>query len=406
MAQQTGSVPVIPGDQGFALYRAAEKFLDEVVDLTIAISEIPAPTDHEMTRARFVEKQMVRLGFSDILVDTMGNVTGRIRGRESGSPVVIAAHTDTVFDFTTNLTVDRSKNRIAGPGVGDNSLGVAAALYLGRVFESAGVHPAVDLLVTGNVGEEGLGNLRGIRAVLDATPDAGAVIAVEGHNLGRVTNVAVGSKRYRVTVSGPGGHSWGDSGRPSAIQIAADIINRLTGIRLPDTPKTTLNVGTISGGTSVNTIAPSCEFLLDLRSIDAGMLNELAKQVESILQQDRSQMNVSWDVLGLRPAGRVSPDSPLIRIASSVLESLGIDPIADASSTDANIPISRGIPAVCIGLTSGGNVHRVDEYIDTPPIVDGLYQLATTAVAVAELLGGAPENRVVSTVGCDVSPPR
>ena len=384
MEQKTGPVPVIPGDQGFAIYRAAEQLLEDVVDLTVAISEVPAPTDDEMTRAYAVADHMRGLGFAHIQIDSIGNVTGRITGRQPGTPVAIAAHIDTVFDRSTDLAVRRTKGRIAGPGVGDNSLGVAASLYLHRVFELAGVQPAVDLIVTGNVGEEGLGNLRGIRAVLDSNPEVAAVIAVEGHNLGRVTNVAVGSKRYRVSVVGPGGHSWGDFGRANAIQVAAQMVGELTSIRLPDAPKTTLSVGTITGGTSVNTIAPTCEFLLDLRSIDAEMLETLADQVEGVLERSRKDVAVSYDILGVRPAGRVSQDSPLIRIASTVLESLGISPIADASSTDANIPISRGIPSVCIGLTSGGNVHRVDEYIDTAPIVDGLYQLAITAFAIAE----------------------
>jgi acetylornithine deacetylase/succinyl-diaminopimelate desuccinylase-like protein len=259
-------------------------------------------------------------------------------------------------------------------------------LLIPAMLESAGLRPDVDLLITGNVGEEGLGNLRGMIAVMDAHPEVGAVIAVEGHNLGRVTHIAVGSMRYRITVEGPGGHSWGDFGKRNAIQTAAAIISELDEIELPSSPKTTLNVGTIVGGTSVNTIAPSCTFLLDLRSVDADALAALNDNVERIIKRKRKEITVTTELLGVRPAGQVAPNSRITRIASAILESMGITPTGDASSTDANIPISRGIPAVCIGLTTGGNVHKENEYIEREPVARGVYQLLGLTISVAEEL--------------------
>ncbi|HEY8447031.1 MAG TPA: M20/M25/M40 family metallo-hydrolase [Thermomicrobiales bacterium] len=369
-----------------ALHDVALAHQSAVVDLACLIAAIPAPTNQELERSKFVAQRMAELGAEDVTIDEIGDVVGRVRGERSSPSLLLAAHIDTVFPRTTSLAQTRGNGRIAGPGIGDNSLGVAAVLMVPRLLQALGVRPAVDLLLTGNVGEEGLGNLRGIRAVIDANPDIGAVIAVEGHNLGRVTHVAVGSRRLRVRVTGPGGHSWGDFGNPNAIHVAAEIIAELTRLPLPRSPKTTLSVGMFHGGISVNTIAPEAEFVVDLRSVEEDALRRLADRVETVLRAPRYGVKVDVEVLGVRPAGVVSPSSRIVRLAVETLEALGIVPTGDASSTDANIPISRGIPAVCIGLTTGGNVHREDEYIDTGPIAAGLTQLLALSLAVAREL--------------------
>lgn len=386
MARSAQLTPVVHGDIGAALYRVSEEFAPRVLALAEDIAAVPAPTGDELRRSEFIRDAMESLAFDEIRCDDIGDVVGRMQGLSERPRLLIAAHLDTVFPLTTPLNISHDAKRSFGPGIGDNSIGIAAALLVPAMLEAAGVRPDVDLLITGNVGEEGLGNLRGMIAVMDAHPEVGAVIAVEGHNLGRVTHIAVGSMRYRVTVEGPGGHSWGDFGKRNAIQVAAAIISELTDIDLPATPKTTLNVGTILGGISVNTIAPSCTFLLDLRSVDAETLADLNAQVKRVLHRNRNEITVSIDLLGERPAGQVAPNSRITRIAGAILESMGISPTGDASSTDANIPISRGIPAVCIGLTTGGNVHKQDEYIEREPIARGLYQLLGLTVSVAEEL--------------------
>jgi acetylornithine deacetylase/succinyl-diaminopimelate desuccinylase-like protein len=369
-----------------AVKEVAASFQPAVVDLACLIAAIPAPTNQESERSRFVAQRMTELGAEQVSIDEIGDVVGRIRGGRRRPALLLAAHIDTVFPRSTSLAQTRSDGRIAGPGIGDNSLGVAAVLMIPRMLAALGVRPAVDLLLTGNVGEEGLGNLRGIRAVMDAHPEIGAVIAVEGHNLGRVTHVAVGSRRLRIRVTGPGGHSWGDFGNPNAIHVAADIVAELARLPLPQTPKTTLSVGTFHGGISVNTIAPEAEFVLDLRSVEEDALRRLAERVDLVLRAPRRGVTVDVDVLGVRPAGVVSPASRIVRLAIETLEALHIPPTGDASSTDANIPISRGIPAVCIGLTTGGNVHREDEFIDTAPLAAGLTQLLSLSLAVADEL--------------------
>jgi tripeptide aminopeptidase len=375
--------PVVEGELGSALNRAAGDNMAGVIELAAEIALVPAPTNHERARSDLVCSRMIGMGFDEVTVDDLGDVVGLLRGDDSRRSLLIAAHIDTVFPIGTPLSVSGNGDRIFGPGIGDNSLGVASALMIPTMLNAAGVRPDVDLLVTGNVGEEGLGNLRGMTAVLDAWPKIGAVIALEGHNLGRVTHVAVGSRRYKVTVTGPGGHSWGDFGNLNAIHAAAQIIADLSQIELPTQPKTTLNVGTVAGGISVNSIAPSCTFLLDLRSVDAVELAQLSSRIERLLRSNRYKLQIDYELMGVRPAGQVPQDARITRLSCAILESMGINPTGDASSTDANIPISRGIPAVCIGLTNGGNVHREDEYIDVKPVTKGLFQLLCLVVTVA-----------------------
>jgi acetylornithine deacetylase/succinyl-diaminopimelate desuccinylase-like protein len=203
-----------------------------------------------------------------------------------------------------------------------------------------------------------------------------------------VTHVAVGSRRFRISATGPGGHSWGDFGRPNAIQALAKLITELDAIPLPRAPKTTLNVGTISGGVSVNTIAPSAECLLDLRSIDDSALRRLSDRVTRLIERRSAPDGVTFraELIGERPAGVVPVDSPVVQIAARALAALGLEPSFDASSTDANIPIAAGIPAICIGLTTGGNVHRTDELIDLAPVPAGITQMALIALALCEFL--------------------
>ncbi len=367
-----------------AVQDAAHSATTHVLDLAATIATIPAPTNFETTRSRAFAELFRGEGITECVIDELGDVVARIPGLNREHSVLIAGHLDTVFPEDTDLSIMRSNGRIHGPGIGDNSLGAAAVLAIPSILRSAGITPAVDLLLTGNVGEEGLGNLRGMRAVMEAHPDIAAAIAVEGHNLGRVTHVAVGSRRLRVTVVGPGGHSWGDYGKPNAIHAAAAVIHDLARIPVSNSPKTTLSVGLIEGGISVNTIPPTCTFVVDTRSANETSLRRLSDRVDRILSAQRAGVAIKVETLGERPAGRIDADSSIVRLAIDVLRELDVSATGDASSTDANIPISLGIPAICIGLTTGGNVHRTDEYIDTQPLGSGLVQLAALAVGVAD----------------------
>ncbi len=373
-----------------AVRAAAAAVAPRLMTLTEQISAIPAPTGDEAERSRAVAELFQELGLP-VDVDRLGDVVATVAGDGSRPPTILAAHLDTVFAKETPLRIHCAGDRLHGPGVGDNSLSVAALLVLPELLDAVGRTSRGDLLLVANVGEEGLGNLRGMRAVMDACPTAGAAVAIEGHNLGRLTNIAVGSRRLRVTATGPGGHSWGDFGRPSAIHALSHLITDLDALPLDRSPKTTLNVGTICGGVSVNSIAPTASCLIDMRSTDPHALDRISDRVERVIKgASRRGISVEAEVLGERPAGVVSLESPIVRVATEILAALGIDASYDASSTDANIPISRGVPAVCIGLTTGGNVHREDEYIDLGPIELGITQLTLLALALAE---GATNSR-------------
>ncbi|MDF2758008.1 MAG: peptidase [Thermomicrobiales bacterium] len=374
-----------------AVRAAADAVTPDVLELTALIAAVPSPTGEEAAKSLLVERLFATAGLAterDAIGDVVGVIPGRQTARAGTSRLVVAAHIDTVFPIGTPLEVKRAAGRLMGPGVGDNSVAVAAAIKLADLLRVAGEVPAVDVLLTGNVGEEGLGNLRGIREVLASRSDIGAVVALEGHNLGRVTHVAVGSRRFRISVRGPGGHSWGDFGRPNAIHGLSKLIAELDAIPLPRSPKTTLNIGTIGGGVSVNTIAPDASCLLDLRSIDESALRRLSDRVTRLVDRSNRGDAVEYtaESIGERPAGVVLADSPIVRIAAGTLAALGLEPSFDASSTDANVPIAAGIPAVCVGLTTGGNVHRVDEYIDLEPVSLGVTQLALLTLALAESL--------------------
>jgi acetylornithine deacetylase/succinyl-diaminopimelate desuccinylase-like protein len=365
----------------------AGQFIEPLAELATEIASVPAPTNHESSRAKLVSDCLTRLGHADVRIDELSDVVGRLHGKDSTKALLLAAHIDTVFPIETEINVTRSGDVLAAPGIGDNSLSVAAVAMVGTALEQLGRKLPIDVYVTGNVGEEGLGDLRGMRLVIDQLPKLGGVIAVEGHSLGRITHKAVGSRRLRVTVTGPGGHSWGDAGRPSAIHALAGLVSRLDEIELVRDPKTTLNVGLFSGGISVNTIAPDATVVIDMRSTSAESLAQLIAQVErDISLIETGDISVKVEIVGDRPAGEVSQTEGMVPIGIDVLRSLGIDATCDASSTDANIPISRGIPSMCIGLTTGGNVHRVDEFVRLGPLVTGFAQLILNTIVATDAI--------------------
>ena len=360
-----------------------QAFTDRAVTLASQIARVAAPTGQEADRAVVVADLFRSHGTPNVSSDEIHDVVARHPGKDSTRAVLLAAHTDTVFHRDTHLNIYRELDKGYGPGLGDNSLGVAAVILIPQMIEELGLQPPTDLLLTGNVGEEGLGNLRGITKVLEDNADVGAVVAVEGQNLGRITHIAVGSVRLRVTVTGPGGHSWGDFGNPSAIHGAARLIDALDRIPLTQSPKTTLNIGMISGGISINSIAPTTSFDVDLRSTDPVALKRLVDRVYAALSPRDDRISVEIEVLGRRPAGQVPVTSRIVVSAAEILRSLNCSPAADASSTDANAAIAMGIPAICVGMTSGGNAHRMDEYIEIPPIATGLAQLMLLTLSVS-----------------------
>ncbi len=361
---------------------------ERVLDLAIAIQQIPAPTFGEARRAQFLERQFMENGCSDVGSDARGNVYARLPGTGTRPPLVVSAHLDTVFPDDTQLAVRKTGDRIFGPGIGDNSLGVAGLLGLCWALQHNGAALPGDVWLVGNTAEEGLGDLSGMRAVVERfQAEPLAYIVLEGMALGQIYHRALHVRRYRVEVKTRGGHSWVDFGRPSAIHELSRLISQLADLPVPKQPRTSYNVGTIQGGTSINTIAPLARMDLDLRSEEAAGL----AQLEAILNQLISRANrpdvvVESTVIGSRPGGELPKEHPLVQLAMQVLVEEGIQPKLNIGSTDGNIPLSKGYPAVTVGLTTGRGAHTVDEYIKIAPVQSGLNQLINIVRAVYQKL--------------------
>lgn len=366
--------------------------VSRVLDLAVAIQQIPAPTFSEEKRIAFIKDKFQQEGLSNVSVDEVGNVYARLPGEGAAAPLVFTAHVDTVFPTSVELKVARTTKKITGPGIGDNSLGVAALFGLSWLLECRGIlnqrrsrnsesqvrtNLPGDVWLVANVGEEGLGDLCGMRSVVKRFGErVSGYVVLEGLALGQVYHRGLAVKRYRITASTPGGHSWVDHGKPSAVHELAALVNQLLAIPTPSRPRSSLNVGVISGGTSVNTVAPEAFIELDLRSEDESTLAKLAAQIEYLVKVgNKGSVRESIEVIGDRPAGEVSADHPLVRVALQSLERVGIPPTLNIGSTDANFPLSMGLPAICLGLSTGGKAHTVNEFIHTEPLRQGLEQL-------------------------------
>ncbi|MCS6908764.1 MAG: M20/M25/M40 family metallo-hydrolase [Anaerolineales bacterium] len=351
--------------------------LERILDLAIQIQCIPAPTFQEQQRAQFVLERFREEKLDAVFSDAVGNVYALRQGQTQGVPLVVSAHLDTVFPAELNKAAIRKEDYIHGPGIGDNALGVAALFGVLWALEEYPFSQESDLWLIATVCEEGLGDLRGMRAVVERFRGrVRAYLVLEGMALGQVYHRALGVRRYRLKVETAGGHSWVDFGTPSAIHHLAKLIVALDALPLPRSPRTTLNVGVISGGISVNTIAASATAELDLRSEDAASLAQLERQVSQLIHQSqRDGVKVSAERIGDRPAGAISERHPLVQLAVEALKRGGIQPVLNVASTDANIPLSYGYPAIGIGLTYGEKAHTLHEMIHASPLRQGMRQL-------------------------------
>jgi tripeptide aminopeptidase len=347
------------------------------------IAAVPAPTGSETARAALVSGWWSGDGWGEVHADATGNVWALARAGEGGA-IVLAAHLDTVFPVDVPHVVREEAGRLVGPGVGDDAVALAALSAVGTLLAGTNGRP-VWLLAT--VGEEGLGNLRGIIGALEGfAPPIDALLAVEGNYLGRVSAIGVGSLRWRASVSGPGGHAWEASDAPSAVHAAADMIRDIARLTAADA-RTAVNVGRVGGGEAINARARSCWFELDIRADDPAVLAALEAGARTTIETNTPEgIEVGIEELGRRPAGALDPDHPLVRAAAAALEAAGIPPMFVATSTDANAAHARGVPAVAIGVTTGSGEHTPQEWIDIEPIADGLSVLAATVTTFEEAL--------------------
>jgi len=367
--------------------------VERVSELAVAIQQIGAPTFEEGQRAKFVLARFQREGLKDVSIDEIGNVYARLPGDGIAPPLIISAHLDTVFPASTPLEVIRRDDWVCGPGIGDNSVGVASLFGLAWALREERIELPGDLWLVGDVGEEGLGDLRGMRAVVARFGDQPlAYLILEGMALGQIYHRGLAVRRYRITAQTEGGHSWVDFGKPSAVHELAGLVTRLADLTLPTEPRTTLNVGVIAGGTTVNTIAAEAHLEVDLRSEMVDSLEGLVTELKALVRKaNRSGVRFKVEVIGDRPAGEIPPDHPLVRLAARSLVAIGIRPNLSIGSTDANIPLSLGLPAVCIGMVLGEGAHTQTEQIFIPSLAQGLRQLLINVRGAYRTLWHAPD---------------
>ncbi|MDQ8000303.1 MAG: M20/M25/M40 family metallo-hydrolase [Pseudomonadota bacterium] len=363
------------------------------------LTEIEAPPFKEHKRAEAFLARMKALGLADARIDAEGNVVGLRKGTGHGPKLLISAHLDTVFPAGTDVKVkDLGNGRLAAPGISDDTRGLAVLLSWLKVLNDHNVQTVGDLLFVGNVGEEELGNLRGMKRIFADHLDIDGMVGLEPAPDGSVLILGTGSHRYEVSFKGPGGHSYGAFGQvPSAIHGMGRAIAKIAEVKTPSFPKTTFTVGTVSGGTSVNTIAPEARMAVDIRSDQMEPLLETEKKIlaaidEAVVEENKrwnvNTLSVSTRLIGDRPGGRTPPDSVIVEAATRANASFGHRTLLSGASTDANVPMSLGIPAIIVGGGGKtGGFHAMSEWIDLTDAWKGAQNSLVTVLGLVGVQG-------------------
>jgi acetylornithine deacetylase/succinyl-diaminopimelate desuccinylase-like protein len=365
------------------------------------ICTIPAPPFQEQTRAEDYRKRLTALGLRDVRIDGEGNVFGLLPGMGKGPRLLVAAHLDTVFAKGTDTTVKEKDGKLYAPGISDNSRGLAALLSILRAFHASGVKTTGDILFCGDVGEEGLGDLRGVKALFRDHKDIDGFISIDSAGADGIIFLGTGSHRYEITFKGPGGHSFSAFGLPSATHALGRAVARIADLKTPQDPKTTFTVGTVRGGTSVNSIAAEASMQMDMRSNREKELLELEAKFLDIVKGAAAEENARWGsdkmtvqikLVGDRPAGSQPPDAVIVQAAWASAEAVGQKPkLGEAGSTDSNLPINLGIPAITIGGGGkDGGTHSPGEWFDPADAYLGPQQIFLTIIGLVGLEGVSP----------------
>ncbi|GAB1489415.1 M20/M25/M40 family metallo-hydrolase [Opitutaceae bacterium] len=356
---------------------AARRNEPETIELQILLNEIPAPPFGEAARAAEVKRRFEELGLKNVRIDKEGNVLGTRPGEQPTPHIVVAAHLDTVFPEGTDVKVRREGPVLHAPGIADDTRGVAEMLSVIRALNEGKVTTKGTITFVGTVGEEGLGDLRGVKALFNDTlkDQVDYFVAIDGGSPTSIINTAVGSYRYRVTFKGPGGHSYGAFGLVNPTHALGRAVGKIADIQVPTDPKTTFNVGRIGGGTSVNSIAFEAWMEIDMRSADVASLNTVRDQIIAAINDAVKAENARWkrgevtvdiDFVGDRPAGSTDPESTIVKTAQATVRALGGLPTLSTGSTDSNYPIKLGVPAVTVGRGGVGREgHSLTESFDT-----------------------------------------
>ncbi|MGH9530083.1 MAG: M20/M25/M40 family metallo-hydrolase [Terriglobales bacterium] len=388
----------------FEWFRAHES---QLCDWQLELAKIPAPPFGESARAEWLAERFRELGLEDVHTDQVGNVLG-LDPAPSKQCITLSAHVDTVFPEGTPLNIRKEGSRLFGPGVSDNGAGVTALLGIAGALQSANISNQTAILFVGNVGEEGEGNLRGMRHVFSDSRWKDSIaysLVLDGAGCDTIVSEALGSRRFEVTVRGPGGHSWSDFGNANPIPVLARAIHLFTQISVPESPKTTFNIGVIRGGTSVNSIPESASMRVDIRSASASEMERLEAVLRSsvssakdeecqILEKRGSQQKppygLSFEVIGIgdRPAGDLDPNARILHVIRAIDAQLGNVATVQRASTDANIPLSLGREAIAIGGGgSGGGAHTLHEWFDCNGRELGLKRIMLALLALAGVSG-------------------
>jgi tripeptide aminopeptidase len=378
-----------------AAFDAVKRNEPAMIEQQVKICEIPAPPYHEDTRGKELERLFQQAGLKDVRVDKAGNVVGVRPGKAAHPNLVFAAHLDTVFPDGTNVKVTREGTVLKGPGIGDDCRGLAVMLGVIRALDEAHVETPGTITFVADVGEEGLGDLRGMKQLFHETlkGQIDKFVSVDGTGLG-MTNIGVGSNRYKVTFKGPGGHSYGAFGMANPIQAMGRAIAKIDAFEVPAQPKTTFNVGRVGGGTSVNAIPFDAWMEVDMRSADPAALKTLDTKFHAALKEavdeenrrwnNRGAVSVSAELVGVRPAGQTPANSAIVQTAIAVARAMGIAETLHEGSTDSNVPMSLGIPAVTIsGGGLGTGAHSLNETFDTRESWKGTQRALLLAVSLA-----------------------
>ncbi len=371
---------------------------EAIIRTQIAVAQIAAPTGEEQERGAWIARRFRDCGLAHIHTDDAGNVIGRRHGVEDRPPVVVCAHLDTVFPRGTDLSIRRDRERLVGPGINDNGRGLAVMLALAAELDGVRLRSRHPVEFVATTGEEGAGDLRGAKHYFGGRGrNAHAAIALDGAGDERIINRALGSRRFRISYSGPGGHSWAAYGAPNAVHAAAAAATRLASIHLPSIPRTTLSVGRIGGGLSVNSIPASAWLEVDLRSTSSTQLDDLetairrsalvAVEAENARRAFGTRpLAVEIEIIGSRPCGETPADHQLVRAAIEATQLAGRTPDLALASTDANAAISAGIPAIAIGAGGrGGDAHTHTEWFDNLHGTTGVARALTILMSVAQL---------------------
>lgn len=349
-----------------------ERTLRELLEMCV----IPAPSYHEKEKAEYVKRKFEEIGLESVRMDEIWNVTGRIPGSGGGPVIMLAAHTDTVFPADTDLIIRKEGNVYRCPGINDDTRAVAELFSIARAMKSSGLRLQGDLIFCANVCEEGLGDLRGVKHIFRNADSIDGFVSIDNQVTGGIIYTATGSHRYRVEFTGCGGHSFSDFGLPNPIHALGRAIQKIADFQVPKSPKTTFNVGVIDGGTSVNTIAASASMLVDIRSDSMEELERLSRELQVAVEAAAEEENRRWEseekvqvrvtMCGDRPAGTQDVHSPIVRAAWEAALLAGVEPeLRYESSTDANVPISMGIPAIAVGRGGReGKMHTVQEWFE------------------------------------------